>query len=917
MMKPVAVMLMALGLTSGVRGADESLRVQLTWGHSARAATGYQVSLTGSDNLHVEGAAGLQLEAGEGLRDGRWQSRAGGGDVDALSFTLVYDGGPRKRLDGVHVIWSDLIAAADPATARRWARDAGMFIDAPKLTVKMNREGTLGFSVTVDQLVAEKAIWIPSVDAYVTAGGSPAPFESHRISLTGVPVLEQLRTEKEATLADYLSKWEDMGDPNYVNPQTRGPGHIVGLAWDSTIAKFGIDRGAGVWNDYGNPDKFRFWFGFADIEQGITRYWKSQKLMDGLPLVTTVMERDGVRYEVEQFAYPLDGAVKERRGDLKMVLVQKVRLTELTGKARTVPVTMTHKRQLPAYFDSTLRVEKVGSSYLVRNAAFGQVLMAIDGPVEAPAIHGTTDYDRQYKRFDITVLKALAGGGTAELVVKLPSPVLEADDGDRFAALDYGRSRAETIRYWTEYVERGAQFEAPEKAVNDLFRASLWHALRLPRRHGGGRMDLPYSNFAYSQTGTPWPINQAVYVDYMLYNLRGYHAIATEELVEQFRNNQEANGHVSGFANWVTYTPSMLYAVARNYELSTDRASFDRLLPYTMKAMDWCLREIRGQRGLVAGPLNDGTGDGMWAFNQAYMYAGLQAFGNALQAFGHPRAAEALTAAQQLRIRIEQAFARASVEAPVVQLADGTWSPYVPSDLQKPRRLLDAWYPSDVDTGPGHLARLSAIDPKGRLVDAILNDHEDNLFYKGWGIANEPVYNQHATAYLLRDEVKAAIRVFYSYMASAFSHGQLEPVEHRFTHGQYFGPPSTDGAWFELYRQMLIRETDAGELLLAQATPRTWLEEGKKIVVKRAPTRYGELSMTIASRAAQGRIEAELDVPTRAHPAVVVLRLRHPLQARMREVTVNGRAWTDFDAAGETVRIAAPKQAHYTVLANY
>lgn len=164
----------------------------------------------------------------------------------------------------------------------------------------------------------------------------------------------------------------------------------------------------------------------------------------------------------------------------------------------------------------------------------------------------------------------------------------------------------------------------------------------------------------------------------------------------------------------------------------------------------------------------------------------------------------------------------------MVQLADGTWSPYVPSDVQKPRRLLEAWYPSDVDTGPAHLPRLDAIDPKGRLADAILNDHEDNLFYKGWGIANEPVYNQHATAYLLRDEVKAAIRVFYSYMASAFSHGQLEPVEHRFTHGQYFGPPSTDGAWFELYRQMLIRETDAGELLLGQATPRAWLEDGRR-----------------------------------------------------------------------------------------
>src|SRR5690606_20710009 len=128
------------------------------------------------------------------------------------------------------------------------------------------------------------------------------------------------------------------GDPSYVNPQPRGPGHIIGVTWDSAIPKFGIDRGAGVWNDYGNPDKFRFWFGFGDIEQGIAQYWKGQHLKDCLPVVTTIFERDGVRYEVEQFAYPLDGPPANRRGDLHMVLLQKVRLTELSGRARTVPV---------------------------------------------------------------------------------------------------------------------------------------------------------------------------------------------------------------------------------------------------------------------------------------------------------------------------------------------------------------------------------------------------------------------------------------------------------------------------------------------------------------------------------------------------------------------------------------------------
>ena len=186
----------------------------------------------------------------------------------------------------------------------------------------------------------------------------------------------------------------------------------------------------------------------------------------------------------------------------------------------------------------------------------------------------------------------------------------------------------------------------------------------------------------------------------------------------------------------------------------------------------------------------------------------------------------------------------------------------MPAEALSPRRLLDQWYATDVDTGAVHLLRLKALPATGVMADSLLHDHEDNLFYKGWGIANEPVYNQHATAYLLRDEPEAAVRAFYSYMASAFSHSVFEPVEHRWTHGQYFGPPSTDGAWFELYRNMLIRERDDDTLVIAQATPRAWMQDGQKIELERVPTYFGAVSATLESRARAGEIRADIQMPT-------------------------------------------------------
>jgi hypothetical protein len=910
----------------------QRLKVRISWGHEQATSAPYYVEpVPGSAGVEIDAVVPHEFENDERVRGHAAQTTAGAGDIDAIDFALTISDRAAESSQNVHVLWADLIAASDVGTASRLVRDPAFRARSPKLTIQMDADGTRGFSVAVDQLLTEKALWIPSLHVYVAAGQAAVPFQDHLRSLEprrGARILDRVRREPEATLEQYTALWEDLGHPGYTNPQQRGPGHIVGLTWDSAIYKFGIDRAAGVWNDEGNPDRFQFWFSFGDLTKGVTRTWKGQRLKDGLPVITTVFEDDGVRYEVEQFAYPLNGPPGERRGDIPMVLLQQVTIHELRGTPRSLPISMAHRRQMPSYIDSAIVTDQQGDALLFRERGRRGVLMSIQGAGGAHAWSGTRDYQRQQKRIDATVFVDLAPHASRQFVVKLPSPIVEREQAPVLTAIDFARARETTLQFWSDYVERGAQVRVPEETVNNLFRASLWHALRLPRRHGGDGpnvgIDLPYSNFAYSQTGTPWPINQAVYVDYMLYDLRGYHAISAEELKAQFRNNQEDDGHVSGYANWLVYTPGMLYAVAQNYLLSRNRDAFERLLPESIKAMDWCLGQIRDasrregpSRGLVNGPLNDGTGEGMWAFNQAYMFAGLDLFGRALQRHGHPRASEAIDAARTIREAIARGFAAGSVRSPLVQLRDGTWIPYVPAEALTPHRLVEQWYPTDVDTGAVHLLRLKALPPRGVLADSLLHDHEDNLFYKGWGMANEPVYNQQATAYLLRDEPEAAIRAFYSYIASAFSHSALEPVEHRWSHGQYFGPPSTDGAWFELYRNMLVHEREDDALLLAQATPRGWLQDGKKIELHRVPTHYGELSTVIESRARGGEIRADIRMPEARRPRTLQIRFRHPDRKPIRSVSVNGRPWLDFDASGEWVRLTDPRESRYLIVVQY
>ena len=97
-----------------------------------------------------------------------------------------------------------------------------------------------------------------------------------------------------------------------------------------------------------------------------------------------------------------------------------------------------------------------------------------------------------------------------------------------------------------------------------------------------------------------------------------------------------------------------------------------------------------------------------------------------------------------------------------------------------------------MDTGAIHLLRLGALPAQGELADSLLNDTEDNLFFHEWGMANEPVYNQQATAYLLRDDAKDVTRAFYSMMTCGFSQSVYEPVEHRWRWGQHVAAGKSD-----------------------------------------------------------------------------------------------------------------------------
>src|SRR6185369_5987204 len=113
------------------------------------------------------------------------------------------------------------------------------------------------------------------------------------------------------------------------------------------------------------------------------------------------------------------------------------------------------------------------------------------------------------------------------------------------------------------------------------------------------------------------------------------------------------------------------------------------------------------------------------------------------------------------------------------------------------------------------------------------------------------------------------------------------------------GPPDKifeEAAFLERFRNLLVME-DGPNLWLARATPRAWLEQGKRISVKHAPTHFGSVDYEIVSAVDHGRITATIRMPARNAAKEVRLRMRHPVSAPIKSVMVNGQDWKDFDPA--------------------
>jgi len=437
--------------------------------------------------------------------------------------------------------------------------------------------------------------------------------------------------------------------------------------------------------------------------------------------------------------------------------------------------------------------------------------------------------------------------------------------------------------------------------------------------------------------------------------------------------------HDMGYSHDGTHasTGRLLFGMADRYFLAGDKEWFQRNRARMQAAADWIIRQrtlymkdIPNRQDLLAAGLMPPcmlgdyalpSCDWRWYYcDYAYDLQGLRRFADALREFDPEAGRKYGGEADAFRRDIRRAVERDAALSPVRLGRDGVYRSFISSagytrgvmlsmelgalqrpqgdvivgalPLAEPFSALDAGdvrmvgtlnAMEETGTSPKLTAYvLSGFGSKMNVMEEIATSVnsgrglDEAWFWNCYG-ASLPKASHNANIYLLQDDVPNFLRFWMNtYAAMVGADGKFWEWGHLGQYADCGAPGNGTAGWFmENFRNLLVME-EGQALWVARATPRAWLEQGRRIAVKNAPTYFGPLAYEIVSDVDRGKIKAAVEIPSRNPPATLFLRFRHPQALPIKSVTLNGGDWKDFDNNKEAVLVKGV-QGKATVVANY
>jgi hypothetical protein len=114
---------------------------------------------------------------------------------------------------------------------------------------------------------------------------------------------------------------------------------------------------------------------------------------------------------------------------------------------------------------------------------------------------------------------------------------------------------------------------------------------------------------------------------------------------------------------------------------------------------------------------------------------------------------------------------------------------------------------------------------------------------------------------------------------------------------------------------LVLEDSDEDRLYCAKGIPREWIGSGKEIRIDGAPTRWGKVSLKMASSAKA--VHATVELERVGEPQEIQLKIRLPKNNTPGQVTVNGRSASLGGPHRDTVIIKTEHEKRFEVTAQF
>jgi hypothetical protein len=865
------------------------------------------------------------------------------------------------------VVYNGVFADA-PWAAGRWCRWDGVTplvskfrYSAPQpykadRTVLRFQMPDAAFGVAVEDLLTHDCVYVPHANVFVTRQPSPVTSDEYLKKIAGrQTIVETVRQKPDQDLAHACAVIHNRTQDIQGWVPT-----LISLACDNR--KFLVYRdGSVIFNEYNGPSDYPGESDGIHTTAANVGQWRftptfgsgqplqiARHLRGGwLPMPVVTATDKGVVYQQTTFVAPVGDAPPDKPAWLRQRALGVAEYTVTNTGSEPSDVRLAFQFAPQQDPQKPLQYRKVDEGYL---AVSGDRVLAF---IATPA---DTALSWKLEPTGLVASGKLPPGSKVACTVCLPAWKLAADD---YRVLRQGTSWASrTEEYWKALLAPAMQIEIPDEFLANLIRASQVNCMLAARNQEDSAYVVPWISaihFAYPEseansimrgmdmTGHPEFARRGLEFYLKQCNKAGYITILV--------HNRVANV-TCGYT--IVGTAEILWTLGEHYQRTHDKAWLRKVAPDVARICQWVIRQrektkrfdARGEMAPEYGLMTPGvTAD--WnrfayrTFNDAQYYRGLEMAGRALAEIGDPAAADILRDARMYRKDIVRAYHAMQAKSPVVPLRNGTWVPCDPSLLGcygnvedfLPGEDENRTYVYSVEVGANHLLANEVLDPTGTDADWMIDYLEDEQFLRSswikdpakadpfdWGgfAKMQPYYCRIADVYAARDAVKPFVRSYFNPIPALVNFEEMTFWEDMLGGGCASGAfnKTHETGWFLGQTRTMFVTERGDELWLAPFVTSNWLKDGMKVSIRNAPTRFGKVGYTIASKVAKGEIEAVVQLPEGCTAKKVVLRLRHPEGKAMRSVTVQGEPHRDFDPRKETITLA-PAAGTITVRAKY